>query len=248
MISVVVPAFNEERLLRKCLRSLKNQDFTGGFEVIVVDNGSEDNTAQIARSMGVKVIACSRKGVSYARQKGADTARGDIIVQADADTIYPRWWLCRIQKQFNSHPGTIAVAGTFRYKNPPWWAFVEYFLRTFSNLLSVLLFGRPFIISGANFAFSERAFMQIKGYDQNAYSSDQFDISTRLSKLGKIIYDMKSYGSTSKRSVVKPVVFIVLDLIRNVSYFALQMLKTSGGTLKNRGKKLDSIPTGTYIR
>jgi glycosyltransferase involved in cell wall biosynthesis len=183
MISIVIPAFNEEKLIRECLESLKKQDFTGAYEVIVVDNGSQDNTAKIASEMGVKVIACSRKGVSYARQSGAEIAKGEIIVQADADTIYPSWWLSHIQRQFSSHPKAIAVAGKFVYKNPPWWGFMEYFLRVTANLLSALILGRPLIISGANFAFRKKALMKIGGYDQNAYSSDQYDISTRLSQL-----------------------------------------------------------------
>jgi len=55
-----------------------------------VDNGSTDNTAAIARSFGITVIpATAQKSVFYARQVGADAAKGDIIVQADADTIYP---------------------------------------------------------------------------------------------------------------------------------------------------------------
>lgn len=239
-----MPAFNEEENIGECLQSLKAQDYIGAYEVIVVDNGSKDGTAQIAHNMGVRVVTCSRRGVAYARQAGAEASRGEIIVQADADTIYPQWWLTRIQKQFNSHTEAIGVAGAFIYKNPPWWSFIEYFLRVFFNYVSAILLGRPFIISGANFAFNKRALTQIRGYDQSAYSSDQFDISTRLSKVGKIIYDAKSYGITSERSVNKPAVLIVLAFIRNLSCFTLHMLKLSGGMLKKRGKQLISLPTG----
>src|ERR1039458_7310845 len=136
MISVVVPAFNEEKLIGACLVSLKNQDYKGNYEIVVVDNASRDNTARVARELGARVIFCAQKGVSYARQAGADAAEGEIVVQADADTLYPAWWLTRIQKQFDSHPKAVAVAGTFIYKSPPWWAHFEYFLRVFFNLLT----------------------------------------------------------------------------------------------------------------
>lgn len=245
IISVIVPAFNEAKLIGQCIESLNDQDFKGTYEIVVVDNDCQDSTAQIARYLGAKVISCLRRGVCHARQAGADASRGEIIIQADADTIYPRWWLTRIHKQFKLHPKAVAVAGTFAYRNPPWWAFGEYFLRDFSNQLTLLFIGKPLIISGANFAFRKKALTQIGGYDQNSYSPDQFDISSRLSKVGKIIYDVKSYGRTSERSVSKPTAIIVFDFIRHLSIFALQVIKISGCILKKRGKKFISLPTGT---
>ena len=49
VISIVIPAYNEERYLAKCLKSLKEQDYQGQYEIIVVDNGSDDSTSQVAR-------------------------------------------------------------------------------------------------------------------------------------------------------------------------------------------------------
>ena len=100
MISIVIPARNEEKLLPDSLRSLKDQDYQGEYEIILADNGSTDATAAIAGEFGVRVVDCHEiKSVFYARQIGADAARGDIIAQADADTIYPRDWLRRIAQE-----------------------------------------------------------------------------------------------------------------------------------------------------
>jgi peptidoglycan-N-acetylglucosamine deacetylase len=226
-ISVVIPVYNEELLIGDSLESIKNQDFPGEYEIIVVDNGSIDNTVKIARKMGVKVIECTSKGVTNARQAGAVAASGEIVVQADADTIYPEWWLSRIDKQFRRHLKAQAVAGTFIYRTPPSWAWFEYFLRTFFNILSSVFLGRPFIISGANFAFKKSAFISIGGYNQNSYSSDQFNISTRLSKVGKIVYDRKSWCKTSNRSVSKPFGQIVKDFFGHLGYFAKHQIEVS---------------------
>ena len=246
MISVVVPAHNEGKLIQAALESLKKQDYKGDFEVIVVDNASIDNTAEIARRMGAKVIACPRKGVAYARQAGADAAQGPIIVQADADTLYPEWWLSRIQKQFDRHPKAAAVAGTFIYATPPWWAFAEYFLRSFFGIISSLLVGRPLIISGANFAFYKKALTQIGGYNPYAYSSDQIDISSRLSKVGKIIYDWRSNCATSNRSVAKPLGTIIFDLFKHLSSFARHIFDVFEVPFKKGFKK--PIFTPNYIK
>jgi peptidoglycan/xylan/chitin deacetylase (PgdA/CDA1 family) len=245
--SVVIPAYNEELLIRESLESIKNQDFSGEYEVIVVDNGSKDNTAKIARDMGIKVVDCERKGVSNARQAGAEAASGEIIVQADADTIYPKWWLSRIDTQFNRHSKAQAVAGTFIYKTPPWWAWIEYFLRTFSNILSSVFFGRPFIISGANFAFKKNALLSIGGYDQNSYSSDQFNISTRLNKVGKVVYDRKSWCKTSNRSVAKPLGQIIRDFLGHLGHFTKHQIEISRQSIRTQreGRRL---PIGVYLK
>ena len=87
MISVVIPALNEENYLPDCLKSLVNQDYTGPYEIIIADNGSVDETARIARDFGARVVPCpEKKSVFYARQIGADSVQGEIIAQADADT------------------------------------------------------------------------------------------------------------------------------------------------------------------
>src|SRR4030067_187580 len=88
-IAIVIPAYNEEKYLASCLFSIKNQDYGGNYEVIVVDNGSHDRTSEVARSFGARLISCSQKGVVFARQNGADLAEADIIVQADADSVFP---------------------------------------------------------------------------------------------------------------------------------------------------------------
>lgn len=238
MISIVVPAHNEAKLIAECLRSLRTQNFKGEFEIIVVDNLSTDATAKIAADMDVKVVTCQQKGVAYARQAGLEAALGEIVVQADADTIYPSWWLERIHKQFQRHPQAVAVAGTFIYKNPPWWANLEYLLRSFFALLSFGVFGHPMIISGANFAFRKALFSRIGAYDPHSYSSDQINISSRLSKVGKVFYDSRSYCLTSERSVAKPVLRILAAFIHNLSIFALHTIKVFRARYKSTGTHL----------
>jgi peptidoglycan/xylan/chitin deacetylase (PgdA/CDA1 family)/GT2 family glycosyltransferase len=226
MISVVIPALNEGRFIADCLESLKNQDYQGEYEIIVADNGSTDNTASIARSYGVKVVLCLEKmSVSYARQVGADTARGDIIAQADADTVYPDDWLTKIADFFSSRPDAAALAGRFFYKDPPSWAGFEYFLRDCTNRLSATLFGRPLLVSGATFAFRRSAFLDVDGYCNVSYSPDQLGISGRLSKAGKIYYDRDLYVLTSSRSVKKPLLLCIMEAVVHISHWGGYMCR-----------------------
>jgi peptidoglycan-N-acetylglucosamine deacetylase len=248
MISIVIPAYNEEERISRCLESLLKQDFTGVFEIILVDNGSTDKTAQIAREKGVRVIACTPKGVVFARQAGAEAAGGEIIVQTDADTFYPEGWLSRIQERFDKHRQAVAIVGTFIYQNPPWWARYEYFLRALGNILSSLIFGRLYVVSGANLAFYKKSFIQIGGYRPGAYSSDQIDITARLNRVGKIIYDRKSYCLTSARSVTKPWYVVGADFLRHLGGFTGYLFSNTGEKTKKQARKIASVSTGTYLK
>src|SRR4030043_88500 len=172
-ISVIIPARNEARLIADTLRSLQNQSYSGDYEVLVVDNGSKDNTAEIARSCGVKVISAGEHiSVFFARQVGADATDGDIIVQADADTLYPEGWLQRIADKMEAHPEAVAVSGRFLYREKFIWSFVELTVRDWLNKISAAFFKRPFLVSGATFAFRRQAFDRVGGYKNIPYSPD----------------------------------------------------------------------------
>jgi glycosyltransferase involved in cell wall biosynthesis len=215
MLSIVIPALNEEKYLPDCLLSLKNQDWHGEIEIIVVDNGSTDNTSAVAAGHGARVIACATRGVAYARQAGAEQARGDVIVQVDADTVYPRRWLGQIADHFAKHPDSAAVAGRYQYADPARWAPLEGVVRKLLNGAGNALFGRPLWVSGANFAFRRAAFERAKGYDPRSFQPDQWGIARRLSRFGRIAYDDKSVVTTSSRRVAKPAYIIGLEVIRN---------------------------------
>ena len=119
--SVVIPAYNEAAFLGTCLQSLSNQDFDGAYEVIVVDNNSKDETSEIARAHGVKVVREENPGVCWARQRGTQLAEGEIVVSTDADTTFDPGWLSRIDRAFRQDPSLVAVAGPCRFMDAPIW-------------------------------------------------------------------------------------------------------------------------------
>ncbi len=87
LVSIIIPAHNEERYIEKTLSHIKRQSYKK-MEVIVVDDGSTDKTVEVSRKYANRVIELKkRKGVSYARNAGAKVARGNLLVFLDADTI-----------------------------------------------------------------------------------------------------------------------------------------------------------------
>lgn len=89
-VSIVIPAYNEEKDLGKCLFSLKKQNFAGKMEIIVVDDGSTDKTIDVARRYNVKVLTQSHGGPGKARNLGAKKAKGEILVFVDSDMYFDK--------------------------------------------------------------------------------------------------------------------------------------------------------------
>ncbi len=111
-VSVVIPAFNEEKFLANSLEAVLAQDYQN-FELIVVNNASTDRTAAIARRAGAKIINEQRRGVGYARQAGFLAAKGRLVATTDADTVVPADWLTRIVKEFNDDNKLAAFGGLY---------------------------------------------------------------------------------------------------------------------------------------
>jgi len=238
MISVVVPAFNEEEYIGECLKSLTAQDYKGEYEVLVVNNSSTDNTVNIAGSYGVRIVNCQEKGVINARQKGTEEARGDIIVQADADTLYPADWLSGIHRHFSSDGRISAVAGFFYYREPPTWSWLEYWIRkTGNNILGKPFLKRPLFVSGANFAFRKDDFIKAGGYNHDEMYPDQWGICRSLSRAGKIKYDPSLIAYTSCRRVKKPFIKILFEAARNLANVIRYFLVTSRMVKSASGEK-----------
>lgn len=100
--SVIVPAYNAEKSIASCLSSLKEQDFRGSYEIIVVNDGSRDRTAQIVKIEfpGVRLISQENMGPATARNRGAKAAKGEIIIFTDSDCVAKKSFVGEIARPF----------------------------------------------------------------------------------------------------------------------------------------------------
>ena len=98
-VSVVIPAYNEEKFLKKCLTSVVNQVIPAN-EIIVVNNNSTDKTVEIAIKFGARVVDEKKQGIIPARNKGFNSAKYEVIARCDADAVVPRDWIKKIKNNF----------------------------------------------------------------------------------------------------------------------------------------------------
>jgi glycosyltransferase involved in cell wall biosynthesis len=110
VISVVIPALNDSAMLRTCLEALRTQTRLAD-EIVVVDNGSTDDTAAVAARAGARVIDEPRRGIPAATAAGFDAARGDLLARLDADSVPPPEWLAILERRFDSDATLSALTG-----------------------------------------------------------------------------------------------------------------------------------------
>lgn len=194
-VTVVVPAHNEEALLEKCLRSLMEQKYED-YEVIVVDNSSTDETAAIAEKHADVVLCEEKKGVAFARQRGFNRARGDVIASTDADTIVDENWLNEVAQAFKED--VVGAYGPVYLRDgsklDKWLA--EYGFTYFLRLNHLLGFPN---FSGQNFAVQKKAFKEVGGFDRSVLSAEDVNLALRLRRKGKISFNPRMRVYTSAR-------------------------------------------------
>ncbi|MFN3339855.1 MAG: glycosyltransferase family 2 protein [Dietzia sp.] len=109
-ISVVVPVLDDAPELAGCLSALRSQTRLPD-EIVVVDNGCADTSAEVAREAGARVVAEAVRGIPSAAATGYDSATGDVIARLDADSRPGPDWLQRIESAFTEDPELVAISG-----------------------------------------------------------------------------------------------------------------------------------------
>jgi len=182
-ISVIVPAYNEERYIGETLNHLNRaKDYLlkrkgMSTEIIVVDNDGTDSTASIALSSGAKVIKESQQNIARARNVGAKGASGSLLVFIDADVIVPESLLWRISEAMKDE-GCVGGAVDTIYQPRKLWlkAYLQVW-RLFGKLAGMA--------QGATQFCRGDIYARLCGYDETMYMGEDVDFYRRLKRFAK---------------------------------------------------------------
>jgi len=178
--SVIIPAYNEESLLADTLVSLHQamKTIPQKGEIIVVDNNSTDNTAEIARNCGARVVFEPFRQISRARNSGARAANSAFLVFLDADTVLPPVLLNQALTLLAN--GTCCGGGTLLNFDTP-LPFLAGRLVKFWNW-----FSKTNRLAAGSFIFClARSFFETGGFDEKTYAGEEISLSRRIRAWGK---------------------------------------------------------------
>jgi glycosyltransferase involved in cell wall biosynthesis len=179
LVSVVVPVFNGARTLRDCVTSLLSVNYSAEREIVVVDNGSGDDTGDIIASLPVRHVRELRRGAAWARNAGIAASRGAIIAFTDADCVVSRDWLTRLTEPF-ADPDVDGVAGEIVAY--PGVTRAERYAARIRHLSPQKYLRRPILPFAvfANLAFRRDVFDRIGLLDVDMAAGESTDYCTRF--------------------------------------------------------------------
>lgn len=214
LTSIIVPSYNEGKVIIKTVRSLLRSRYKN-IEVIIVDDGSTDDTWQIAQSLAsrfkrVKAIHQMNGGKSSALNNAIAHAKGEIIIGVDADTIFPEHTVTKLVRHFkDSSVG--AVAGVVRVGNVnkmiTRWQALEYMLSIAIDRNAQAFLNAVMIIPGACGAWRKEAIIAAGGLSHSTLAED-CDLTLSVQRLGRytILQDNDAVSYTEAPQQIKSLV------------------------------------------
>ena len=183
-VSIIVPAFNEEKLIQASLRAMKGalaafHDRGWSTEIIVCDNNSTDTTASLACEEGARVVFEPVNQIGRARNTGAAAATGDWLIFIDADS-HPSRELFNDVADAIASGRCLAGGSTVRLDGTGPGPMIQFLTAAWNRLSRVAR------LMAGSFIFCERAaFSEIDGFDLQLYASEEIELSKKLKKLAR---------------------------------------------------------------
>lgn len=193
MISIIIPVHNGEKTIGECIDSLLNQTRKPD-EIIVIDDGSEDNTKKILKKIkGIKLLEQGHKGPAAARNLGTRKARGEIVLFTDSDCTPDRNWVSEMMKPFEDKK-IVGVQGVYRTRQKD-------LVARFTQLEIEDRYDRMRkredidFIGSYSAGYRRKIFLKFGGFDESftSASGEDPELSFKISKAGhRMVFNEKA--------------------------------------------------------
>lgn len=187
-VSIVIPAWNEEKNLLRTLSSLSNLKTKYETEIIVINNNSTDRTQYILDKLGMKSFFQPIQSISLTRQLGLEVSKGKYHLCADSDTIYPPTWVDEFVEELKN-PDVSCVYGKYSFVPHAGMTRTRLAMyEVFSNLLFKLRRKRRAFwnVMGFNFAFRKEDALKVGGFNTGRKFWSDGWMAMKLEEIGEI--------------------------------------------------------------
>jgi GT2 family glycosyltransferase len=182
LVSIIIPAYNEESYIGRCLESLKRQAYPGDrIEVIVVDNGSTDATPAIARDHGARLEIDAESRVGGLRNYGARISQGTVLAFLDADCVAPPTWVGTAVDELANDENLGAIGGNYLVEDQASWIEKVWAVRPATSRHQV-----PYLAAG-DLILRRETFEALGGFDENLHAGEDEELCSRLRATGLTI-------------------------------------------------------------
>ena len=214
-LAFVIPAYNEEALIGKCVESVLAEVKRSGrdVDIVVVNNNSTDRTREIAASYpGVRVVDELQKGLVSARDGGFKATTAELVANIDGDTIVPEGWLDTVFREFEKDEGLVCLSGPYVYYDLGTWdrflVSLFYALTWLIYVINRFVLRVGSVVQGGNFVFRRDAWIRAGGFNREIkFYGEDTDVAVRLSKIGKVKWTYALKMLTSGRRLAEEGVF-----------------------------------------
>lgn len=194
MVSLIIPAHNEELLLGRTLRAVHAAARTldDAYEIIVVDDASSDRTAEIAAAQGARVVQVQHRQIAATRNAGARVARGAMFVFVDADTEVNATAVHAAVRAMQQ--GVVGGGCAFRFDGtvPLYGKAIQ--------VIGRLVYRLAGLASGSFLFCTRAAFEAVGGFDESLYAAEEAAMSTALKRHGRFVV-LRETVTTSGRKL-----------------------------------------------
>ncbi len=187
LISIIIPAYNEENYLPSCLESISTLDYPPHLlEVLVIDNGSTDKTYEIAEGKGAVVMQDEEANVSGLRNIGAARAQGEILVFIDADCLVTSDMLVKASIYFGEMDIVAWGAPPNIPENATWVQRAWYLVRKKEKAVQDVEW-----LESMNLFVRREKFLKVDGFNEDLITCEDVDLCYRIKKYGRVVSDAK---------------------------------------------------------
>lgn len=217
-VSIVMPAYNEEKRINKCLSSIGDLKYPKEkIEIIVVDDGSHDNTLDIAHKYHARVIRQNHLGCASARNRGAEYAKGELIGFIDADDICKSEWLSESIKFLNDRQiGAVGCSHDLLNAERSDFVVISFKEKRYRHAISS---EKTDHIGASGCVIKKSVFQEVGGFNPRFTAAEDAEISHRIRKMGYelVLIKMPLIGVTYPNRISR----YFSTQIRNSAFFVL---------------------------